>query len=123
MQDPPSVVRRRHGHLAGRRIGPVTVEAFHAPFYAPALADDAEVFADRIMDRMLEAVGDESKRAAETARYRMRRPRPERGLPHFFESDDQELRIPVAVFLLMKSEGDLVERRRVIAGRQHAVVT
>src|SRR6516162_3989513 len=81
---------RRPRHFAGWIVGPIAIEAFHAPFDAPAFADYAEVFADRIMHGVLEAVGHEGKRAAVPARDGMRRPRPKCGLANLLESDDDQ---------------------------------
>src|SRR5437764_7831414 len=92
----------RPRHAAGWIVGPVAVEADQAPLHAPADAEPAGSFQDRIMDRVAGAVGDVRHRVAEAARNGLRRaaPRPECDFPNTIDADDVEVRGPVLRFLV-----------------------
>src|SRR5262249_36598195 len=86
-------------------------------------ADHAGVLQDRVVDGVLAAVGDLDAAATEAPRNGLRRPGAERGLADILEADDGKIAGPESAFLLMEALGDLLQRRRVIAGRQSALVT
>src|SRR5262245_21466543 len=110
------------GHPAVRGVGPIAVEAGHTPLDAVGHSDHAGVLADRIVDRMLEAVRHEGEGGAEAARYRVRRPRPVRDLSHLVEGHDGEARRPELALLLGKARAELIERTRPVAGWHDAVI-
>src|SRR5581483_12056859 len=90
----------RPRHPAGGIIGPVAVEADHAPLDAPADAEPAAGLVDRIADLMARAVGDVRDAAAEPSRERLCGPRPPGHLANPLDPDDLEIRIPVHALLL-----------------------
>src|SRR5262249_27239617 len=87
----------RQGPRARRAIGPVAIEAGHAPFEAPAGADRARILDDRVMDGVLAPVRDFDNAAAEAARHRIGGPGPERGFPDLLEGDDPQVAAPERV--------------------------
>src|SRR3954468_14203048 len=111
-------------HTAGRVVGPVAVEPDDTPFDAPANAQPAGVFQDRIMDDMPSAVGDLRDAMTESAGNRLRcaPPGPERNLTHPFDADNLQVRRPVLGFLVGEFGTDLTEDASVVTQRDHSVV-
>src|SRR5262249_33922913 len=112
------------GHAAARVVGPVAVEADHAPFHAPARPDPAGILADPVVDRAGARVGDEGDAAAIAAGNGIRRPAPGPvgRLADAVDLHDVQGRLPEGALLLGEPGHDLVQHRRVFAGRHHVVV-
>src|SRR3954464_12549958 len=104
-------------HLAGRIVGPVAVEADHAPFDTPIGTDHAGVLGDGVVDGVLAAVRDFDDAAAESTRDGLGGPGAERRLPDLRKSEDGEVAVPVLALLAIEALGDLFQRVRVVAGR------
>src|SRR5438128_957914 len=96
VDSPESRQTLRPRHAAGGIVGPVAVEPDHAPLHAPANAEPAGIFANRIVDGMGRAIRDPRDPAAEAARDRLRRALPgaERGLADAIDADDFQVGIP-----------------------------
>src|SRR5438094_4062624 len=109
-------------HPTRRIVGPVAVEPDHAPFDPVGRADYAGVLTDRVIDRVLEPIGDKSDGAAEPARYRVRWSGPVGDLAHLVERHDRKLGVPEATFLLGETCADLGQCIVGITGRQHTVI-
>src|SRR4051812_5544122 len=95
------------GHLASRVVGPIAVEADHAPFDPEARADEAAVLDDREVHLPPGAVRDERVGAAEPARNGARHPRPERDLAHVLKINDLEIGVPEPALLGAEGGSDL----------------
>src|SRR5438105_2602933 len=108
---PDAVTRTelRPGHAAGRVVGPVAVEADHAPFHPPADAEPAGGFQDRIVDRMARAVRDARDTIAEPARDRLggAAPWPECRFPDAVDAEDFQVGSPELGFLVAELGVDL----------------
>src|SRR5450756_962665 len=97
-------------HLAGRVIGPVAVEADHAPFDAPGHADHAGILADPVIHPVLAPVTDRGHRRAEPARNGSLRPGPVGGFAHPLEVENLQVGVPELALLLGETCADLAER-------------
>src|SRR4051794_9618843 len=106
------------GGLAGGGVGPVAVEADHAPLHAPTGADHAAVLDDRVFHRAPLAVGDQGAAGAEPARDGAVSPGPERDLANLLDGLNAQVGIPEPVFLGPKAALDLIDRPAVVAGRE-----
>src|SRR4030088_128969 len=109
-------------HLAGRIVGPVAVEADHAPLDTPIGTDHAGVLGDGVVDGVLAAVGDFDDAAAESTWDGLCGPRTKCRFADLREIDDSEVAVPVPALLAIEALGDLFQRVRVVAGGQHAIV-
>src|SRR5450631_137803 len=99
------------GGPAARIIGPVAIEAGHAPFDALAEGGKAAVLDDRIMHGAPLAVADHDIGAAIAARNIVRLPGPERGFMDLAIGGDLQRGIPEFALLLLKLRGDGPQRR------------
>src|SRR5204862_6252079 len=99
----------RPRHPAGRVVGPVAVETDHTPLDAPAHAEPAGVFQDRIVDGTARAVRHARDPMAEAARDGLRRasPRPECDLPDTIDAHELKIRTPELGFLVRALGVDL----------------
>src|SRR5690349_5668741 len=114
---PDSGAASGFGHFAPGIVGPVPVEADHAPLDPEARADEAAVLDDRVEHRALGAVRNERIGATEATRDGAGHPRPERDLTHVLEVDDLEIGVPETAFLGAEGGSDFAQRERVAAQR------
>src|ERR1700722_12617062 len=91
--------------LATRRIGEISVEADHAPFYAIAQTDDAGVFDDRVDDGAWFEVAELRARDAIAARDVAHPIGAKADLTHAIEAADLQCRIPIFPFFLSEPVG------------------
>src|SRR5262245_48905874 len=96
--------------VARRVMGPIAVDADHAPVHAPACADHAGVLDDRVTHGPPLAVRDEGAAGAEAARDRTVGPRAERDLADLVEAFDPQRRVPEPAFLGREAVLDGAER-------------
>src|SRR5271169_4368171 len=96
----------RPGGPAGRTIGPVAIEPGHAPLDALAVAGEAAVLDDGVVQAAHLAVVQHDAGGAETARYVVGLPGPERDFVDVAIAGDLQRRIPVGAFLLPELGGD-----------------
>src|SRR5687768_7102662 len=112
-----SVGSLRPRHLASRVIGPVAVDADHAPFDARNGADLTAVLHDRIVHCAPPPVGNQYASSAEAPRNRAVGPGPERHLAHTIKVGDPESGIPELAFLFTEARLDGRERPGDVTGR------
>src|SRR5262245_38898863 len=112
------------GHAAARVVGPVAVEADHAPFHAPACTDKAGILADPVVDRTGARVGNEGEATAKAAGNGIGRPAPGPvgRLTDAVDLHDEQGRLPEGALPLGEPGHDLAQHRRVFADRHHVVV-
>src|SRR5260221_9936701 len=103
----PAVARSGPRHFASRIERPIAIKADDAPFNSPARPQQAGVFANGIMDGMLEPIADQRHGGAETTWNRVRRPGPIGGLTDHFIAHDGKIRVPEGAFLFGKARADL----------------
>ncbi len=115
---PPATASVRAAPPCTRVVGPVAVDADHAPLDAPGRADHAAVLDDGIAHRPPMAVGGQRAAAAEPARNGAVGPWPERDLADLVEVRDLQVGIPEPAFLGRKPLLNGAERPGVVAGRQ-----
>src|SRR5690348_3416470 len=106
--------------LAGGIEGPVAVEADHTPFDAMAVAGEATILDDRVMQGVEFAIVELHGAAAIAARDIVGLPRPERDLMDVAIGHDSQLRIPEGALLFLELRGDGAERP--LALRDPAVI-
>src|ERR1044072_9682088 len=111
-------------HAAGGIVGPVAVEPDHAPFDTPAHPEPAGVLRDRVMDRVLGAIGSVGDAVAEAARDRLRGagPGPEGDLADTVDSQDLQVRGPELAFLVRELGMNLDQHAAVVAKRHKRIV-
>src|SRR5256885_15426322 len=105
-------------HAAPRIVGPVPIEAHHAPLHAPTDPDPPGVLTDPVVDGAGTGVRHQRRAAAVAARDGVRcasRPRPEGGLVNAVESDDLQAGLPELALLLGEPHRDLAEHGRILA--------
>src|SRR5215212_5948793 len=91
--------RLRARRDAFRVVGPVAVDADHAPLHAPLPTDHAAVFDDRVADRPPVPVGDQRPAAAKAAGNGPVRPGPVGHFADAVEGRDLQVGIPEPAFL------------------------
>src|SRR6185312_6833023 len=116
------------GGAAAGTVGPVAVEAGHAPFDALSEAGEPAILDDRIVHRTHLAVAQHHVAAAEAARDVVGLPGAERGLVDAPEAGDDKLRIPELAFLFLELRRDRGQRplafgdAAVIAGAEQSEI-
>src|SRR5205807_10394654 len=114
--------RLRPRHFASRIEGPIAIEPDDTPFHAPGHPDPTGIFADRVVDGMLEPVIDQRHGGAETPGNRVRRTGPVGALMDFSKANDAKFRVPENTLLFGKARADLVECRWMVAGGNIPVI-
>src|SRR4029078_8174117 len=105
-RDRQRLVCLRARHVAWGVVRPVAVEADDAPLDTPRQADHASVVHDRVIHCVLAPVAYSRDSRAVAARYRLGRPWAVCDFPYAVETDDLQVGIPEATFLLGEAGSD-----------------